>query len=158
MCYVAIDHEEEMKRNASEIEKTYVLPDGRNITLGNERFRCPEAFFQPSLVGQLYGGLPQTILTSIQKCDMVIRRDLYKNVVVSGGSSMFTGFIERLEKELMTIAPQSVELEIIAPSERKYSVWVGGSILSSLSSFDDMWITKSEYEELGAAIVHKKCL
>ena len=158
LCYVAIDFEEEMKKDMSEMEKTYVLPDGRNITLGNERFRCPEAFFQPSHVGQLYGGLPQTMFNSIQKCDMAVRRALYNNVVVSGGSCLFKGFVQRLEKELMTISPPSVELDIIAPPEGKYTVWVGGSILSSLSSFDNMWITKSEYEEMGSAIVHKKCL
>ena len=158
LCYVAVDFEEEMKKNVPDIEKTYVLPDGRNIVLGNERFRCPEAFFQPSLVGQMYGGLPETISNSIQKCDMVIRRELYNNVVVSGGSSLFNGFVERLEKELLTISPPNVELDVVAPPERKYSVWVGGSILSSLSSFDNMWITKREYEEQGAAVVHKKCI
>lgn len=158
LCYVAEDFEEEMKKDVPGLEKTYVLPDGRNITLGNERFRCPEALFQPSFIGQLYGGLPQTILTSINKCDMAIRRELYNNVVVSGGSSLFEGFVNRLEKELLGISPPSVVLDVVAPPERKYSVWVGGSILSSLSSFDDMWIAKKEYEEQGASIVHKKCL
>ena len=157
LCYVALDYSQEMKNKTPEMEKTYVLPDGRSITLGDERFRCPEAFFQPSMVGQLYPGLPQTICNSIMKCDMASRRELYGNVVVSGGSTLFKGFTERLEKDLLSICPPSVDLQVVAPPERRYSVWVGGSILSSLSSFEEMWISKQDYEEAGAAIVHKKC-
>ena len=159
LCYVAIDFDEAMQKEDpnSEIEKSYELPDGRTITLGKERFRCPEAFFQPSLVGLPYASLPQTICNAIGKCDMAIRRDLYNNIVVSGGSSLFPGFVERIDKDLHTICPPSLDIEVIAPPERRYSVWVGGSILSSLTSFEDMWITKKEYEEIGTSIVHRKC-
>lgn len=157
LCYAAIGFEEEMAKPETEVEKQYELPDGRQIILGNERFRCAEALFQPSLVGLPYSGFHQSILNSINKCDMAVRRDLYGNVVISGGNTLLSGFTDRLEKELFLISPSSVDIQMICPPERKYSVWVGGSLLSSLSSFQDMWIVKEEYEEIGPSIVHKKC-
>ena len=93
----------------------------------------------------------------ITKCDVHIRKELYANVVVSGGSTMFAGFADRLSKELTALAPASMKVKIIAPPERKYSVWIGGSILSSLSTFQQMWISKQEYDESGPSIVHRKC-
>ena len=157
LCYAAISTDEESAKSEQELEKNYELPDGRQITLGSERFRCAEALFQPSLVGLPYSGLHQSILNSINKCDMAVRRELYGNVVVSGGNTLLTGFTDRLEKELFLISPSSVNIEMVCPPERKFSVWAGGSLLSSLSSFQDMWILKEEYEEVGPSIVHKKC-
>ena len=89
--------------------------------------------------------------------DIDIRTDLYENVVISGGTTMFAGLAERLQKEIQDKAPASVAVEVEASDERKYSVWVGGSILSSLSTFQNMWITREEYDADGPAIVHKKC-
>jgi actin len=91
------------------------------------------------------------------KCDVDVRKDLYANIVMSGGTTMFTGIAERLNKEVVALAPSSMKIKVIAPPERKYSVWIGGSILSSLSTFQTMWITKSEYDESGPGIVHRKC-
>ena len=94
---------------------------------------------------------------SIMKCDVDIRKDLYANVVMSGGTTMYAGIADRLSKELTALAPASMKVKIIAPPERKYSVWIGGSILSSLSTFQQMWISKQEYDESGPSIVHRKC-
>ena len=91
------------------------------------------------------------------KCDLDIRRDLYSNIVMSGGSTMFAGISERLAKELQGLAPAAMKVKVVAPPERKYSVWIGGSILSSLSTFQQMWISKAEYDESGPSIVHRKC-
>ncbi|CAG9329713.1 unnamed protein product [Blepharisma stoltei] len=160
LCYVALDFQEEMNkaRSSSEIEKNYKMPDGSTVTLGSERFRAPEALFQPSLLGlDNRNGMDETTYKSIMKCDLDIRRDLYGNVVMSGGSTMYPGIAERLNKELVAKAPPSMKIKVVAPPERKYSVWIGGSILSSLSSFQQMWITKAEYDEAGASIVHRKC-
>ena len=88
---------------------------------------------------------------------MDIRKDLYANTVLSGGTTMFTGIAERMEKEVKALAPQSMKIKIVAPPERKYSVWIGGSILASLSTFQQMWISKEEYDESGPSIVHRKC-
>lgn len=91
------------------------------------------------------------------KCDIDIRKDLYGNIVMSGGSTMYPGIAERMQKEITAQAPSTMKVKIIAPPERKYSVWIGGSILSSLSTFQSMWITKTEYDESGPSIVHRKC-
>ncbi|KAJ0398078.1 hypothetical protein P43SY_001168 [Pythium insidiosum] len=137
--------------------KSYELPDGNVIVIGNERFRTPEVLFQPSLVGREVAGVHECLFQTIMKCDVDIRRDLYCNIVLSGGSTMFPGIAERLLKELKALAPATMKLKVIAPPERKYSVWIGGSILTSLSTFQQMWITKSEYDESGPSIVHRKC-
>lgn len=102
-------------------------------------------------------GLHTVAYQSIMKCDMDIRKDLYGNVVLSGGSTMFPGIAERMQTELSSVSPSSMKIKIVAPTERKYSVWIGGSILASLSTFQQMWITKQEYEESGPGIVHRKC-
>jgi actin len=91
------------------------------------------------------------------RCDVDIRRDLYANIVLSGGTTMFPGIADRVSKELTALAPSSMKIKVVAPHERKYSVWIGGSILASLSTFQQMWIAKSEYNEAGPSIVHRKC-
>merc|ERR1712190_237679 len=159
LCYIALDFDTEMKAatESSDKEKTYELPDGNIITLGSERFRCPEVLFQPTLIGKEANGIHASVFDSIMKCDVDIRKDLYENVVMSGGSTMFEGMDERIKQELEALAPSTMAIKISAPPERKYSVFIGGSILSSLSTFETMWISKSEYDESGPTIVHRKC-
>jgi len=161
LSYVAEDYNKELEKaygaRASEIEKQYKLPDGRVITIGEERFRTPEVLFQPSFIGLEAEGIHKLTHYSIQKCDVPNSRDLYTNIVLSGGSTMCADIDKRLNKEMTALAPASVKVKIVAPPERKYSVWIGGSILSSLSTFQDMWIQKDEYDESGPGIVHRKC-
>nr|ADU24827.1 actin [Dinophysis caudata] len=159
LCYIALDFDTEMKSSteSSDKEKTYELPDGNIITVGSERFRCPEVLFQPSFIGKEASGIHDTTFQSIMKCDVDIRKDLYANVVLSGGTTMFGGIGERMTKELTALAPSTMKIKVVAPPERKYSVWIGGSILSSLSTFQQMWISKGEYDESGPTIVHRKC-
>jgi len=159
LAFCALNFEEELAdaESSADLEQTYELPDGQVITIGNERFRCVEVLFDPSLLGMESEGIHKLTYQSILKCDMDIRKDLYQNIVMSGGTTMFQGLAERMKKEVTNLAPNSMTIKIVAPPERKYSVWIGGSILASLSTFEDMWIQKGEYDESGPSIVHRKC-
>lgn len=158
LCYAALDYDMELENaKMTSNEKSYELPDGIRIKVSDECFRVPEVLFQPTLIGHEISGIHETLFDSIMRCDVDIRKDLYSNILLSGGTTMYPGLPERLNKELSLLAPKSIKVKVIAPPERKYSVWIGGSILASLSSFQPMWISKEEYEECGANIVHRKC-
>ena len=160
-CFVALDYEEALQKSqqGGQYEETYEMPDGSVLTIGSERFRCPEVLFQPKMAGHEFGGIDQFCNQSIQKSDIDIRKELYSNIVLSGGTTMYAGLAERLLKEVQKLCPPntSSKVRVIATDERYYAVWIGGSILTSINTFTDMWITKGEFDESGAAIVHRKC-
>ena len=159
LTYVAKHYSTELKKfeNVDEFEKEYELPDGQIIKIGNQRVRCPEVLFKPSLIGKEAKGIDKLIYDSIMKCGIDVRRELFVNTVLCGGTTMFPNIENRLKRELSALCPHSVNINVIAPPLRKYSVWVGGSILASLSCFQDMWIDRNDYDDVGASVVHRKC-
>ncbi len=135
---------------------SFQLPDGKIIQLGPETFRAPEILFNPEIIGSEFSGLPDLVHESIRKNDLDLRDTLYKNIVLSGGTTLTRGFGDRLLLELRKLEPKT-KIKIYAPPERKYSTWIGGSILAGLSTFKRMWISYAEWQE-NPDIIHTKCL
>lgn len=159
-CYVPLDFEKELQEfetKGDEKKKEYEMPDGKKVKLGSVLIRTPECLFQPKFLGIDTAGIHKQIYECIQKADVDLRKELYENITLSGGTTMFEGFTERLSKEMSALVPPSMKIRILAPVERKFSIWIGGSVLSTLATFQTSWITKAEYDEIGPNIVHKKC-
>ena len=167
LCYVAYNpaKEEQLQdqrmmssSNPAETTMSYNLPDGTPLKIGAERFRAPEILFHPELIGLEYSGIHDCLINAIMKSDLDLRKTLFSQIVLSGGSTMFPGFGDRLLNEVRKKAPKDMKIRISAPPSRKFSTWTGGSILASLATFKTMWISKAEYEEHGSSIVHRKTL
>ncbi|THD26496.1 Alpha-cardiac actin [Fasciola hepatica] len=160
VCYVSSDYETELSRSHRDnsCELNYRLPDGQMLRIGNERFRAPELIFNPKLCGLEFPGLHKATCETIAQCGVDLRKSFFSNIILTGGSTMFKGFPERLHSELHALVPNGVNVKLLASPERKYSVWIGGAVLASLSSFNDMWVTRDEYDEVGPTIVHERCI
>eukprot|EP01083_Nonionella_stella_P314194 1130931_1 len=196
LSFVAMDYDHELKKATESVadialnyELPLILPDGKVLSIDTERFQCIEPLFDPKLVGVDSGGIHQVLYDTVMGCDADIHMDLFENIVLAGGNTMFDGIADRLKHEmsqmvlikkylvdgylrtyhrekskmfsidvidLMTKYAATIP-SVIAPPERKYSSWIGGSILTSLSTFEEMWITGAEYDEFGPSIVNKKC-
>ncbi|KAJ7392520.1 Alpha-centractin [Desmophyllum pertusum] len=153
-CYLAINPQKEESLEGERMQ--YVLPDGSMLEVGPARFRAPELLFRPDLVGEECEGIHEVLAFAIQKSDLDLRRILYSNIVLSGGSTLFKGFGDRLLSEVKKLAPKDIKIRISAPPERLYSTWFGGSILASLDTFKKMWVSKKEYDDEGSRAIHRK--
>ncbi|KII94358.1 hypothetical protein PLICRDRAFT_100670 [Plicaturopsis crispa FD-325 SS-3] len=153
-CYIALNPQKEEKDTMGRTEE-FRLPDGNVVQLGAERFRAPEILFNPEIIGQEYAGVHQVVVDSINRVDLDLRKSLFSNIVLSGGSTLCRGFGDRLLNETKKLALKDVKIKIYAPPERKYSTWIGGSILAGLNTFKKMWVSAEEYQE-DPDIIHKK--
>jgi len=160
LCYVAQDYaaEKEACSKNAEQDKQYTLPDKAVITVpGSVRIGAPELIYQPQLNGMSCKSIDALAWASVSASDIDVRRELCKNIIMSGGSTMYEGMADRLKQELVSRAPSGAEIRVVAAADRKYAVWKGGSTLASLSTFASSWVTKEDYEEHGAAVIHRKC-
>ena len=159
LCYVAMDYDSELykSKSGSDCDASYKLPDGNTITISDERFRCSELLFKPYMNGFEQRGIDIDIFNSIMKCPIGSRKELYQNIVISGGSSMFKNLPERIAKEITNLAPPSMKINVIASKDRKNAVWYGGSILAQNPHYPQMVITQDEFNDAGPGIVHRKC-
>lgn len=152
MCYLSLNAKDESESD----KKAFVLPDGSSIDIGTTKHRAPEILFQPDLIGEECQGIQAVLNNSISKCDLDLRRSLYQNIVLAGGSTLVKGFGDRLLSEVKHLAPKDVKIKMLASQERLYSTWIGGSILAALDTFKKMWVSKREYDESRHRALHKK--
>ena len=138
----------------------YELPDGKFVEIVEERTSILERLFHPVKEVPGFQGYHQMILDAISKGDVDIRKEMCSNIFVCGGNTLFSNFPERLQRQLFNASSQALKIKLIlhpSPAERKFSSWIGGSILSSLGTFHQLWLSKIEYEEHGAMIIERKC-
>mmetsp|Transcript_465 Transcript_465/g.475 ORF Transcript_465/g.475 Transcript_465/m.475 type:complete len:384 (+) Transcript_465:89-1240(+) len=158
-CFVAFNPAKEETHQAQQ-KTQYQLPDGSFVELGPETFRAPEILFHPDLLGNEYKGVHDCLVKSIMKADLDLRRVLFSQIVLSGGSTQFAGFGDRMLNEVRKhpLSPKDTKIRIAAPPERLYSTWIGGSILASLSTFKSMWVSKESYLEQGASVLTSRSI
>lgn len=133
------------------------MPDGNIIRLGKERFKVAEPIFKPELLGREAPGLGEIIGKSIANTGIDVRRFLWSNIICAGGNTMFPGIEQRAEAEISNWCPERVRhtVDVVIPTNRAYSAWLGGSVLASLESFKEMWVLKYEYEDEGLRVVER---
>eukprot|EP01001_Neometanema_parovale_P006313 NODE_2682_length_1363_cov_118.131452_g2548_i0.p1 GENE.NODE_2682_length_1363_cov_118.131452_g2548_i0~~NODE_2682_length_1363_cov_118.131452_g2548_i0.p1 ORF type:complete len:392 (-),score=57.69 NODE_2682_length_1363_cov_118.131452_g2548_i0:100-1275(-) len=165
ICYVATDYEEALENSQDSNSVKYQLPDGQDIILNEERFKCTECIFNPSMmpIDPNAMGLDVMCFDSIGRCDTEIRKEMYKYIMCSGGTTLFDGLAKRIGSGMHNLYKHKYPNEPVVPMrivdnvERMYASWLGGSMLGILPMFHKMWITREEYQEHGPSIVHTKC-
>ncbi|XP_062977643.1 actin-3-like [Elgaria multicarinata webbii] len=155
-CYISEEYELELNADEKKYLMDYTLPDKQVISIGSERFRCPEVLFNPTMLGFPEVGLHVQAINSVRKCKPEQQGKLLSNVLLAGGTAMLRGFSERIKKELQKMEPTR-KVDILASPNRTFSAWLGGSIVASLNSFQNVWINREAYNEKGPFIVHRHC-
>ena len=155
--YVALDFDEEMKKaKQNKCNVNYDLSSGEKITISSERFRCSEILFNPQLWNFEFSGIHKALFKSVLNCgDEETRKTLFENIVLSGGTTMFPGFSERIEKEITRFVPEKTKVHVISHEVSETNrVWVGGSVLVCLATFPQMVVTRKAYDDNGPGILH----
>ncbi|NXU55128.1 ACL7A protein, partial [Turnix velox] len=155
-CYTSLNFRKDLSLPVQNQQMDYKLPDGQLITVDKERFLCAEALFKPDLLGSQEPGLLQLTYACLHQSKGDIRKKMLSNILLCGGSTMMEGFADRFQMELASMCPRDNIIIAVSP-QRKSSVWIGGSILASLHSFQELWVDNNEYEEHGPSCILKKC-
>jgi actin-related protein len=159
-CYVSCDIDVDLNNSYrnNDVNRNYETPDGNIISVRDERFRCPECLFNTREIGIRESGIHETINKSVMRCEENIRKDMYNNIVLCGGNTMFQGIDQRLNNELNDLLPQTANfnINIIAPPNRNFISFIGASILASYSQFQQICVTKSQFHEEGENPIHRK--
>lgn len=135
----------------------FTLPDGNVINISNEKFLAPEVIFRPEINSLDCSSLQQLVHGSIDSVDIHLKKDFISNIVLGGGNTMIKNFPERLKKELQGMFPNNKDqIKVNAQKERLYSSWIGASVVCSISNFQQMWVSKNDWEEIGSSVIHKK--
>ena len=163
LCYICetreqYDEQAAAATSSSSLDSNYTLPDKEVVVVkGMVRITGAELLFQPALNGRTNDALDVITYKSINESDLDVRRDLAKNIILSGGTTMFDGLADRLKNEVTGALPAGNDVRVVADAARKYSVWRGASTFTSLSTFENSWVTAAEFEELGPSILQRKC-
>ncbi|XP_050075029.1 actin-like [Anopheles maculipalpis] len=154
VCAVSGDMEKEV---VNKVE--FKASDGSVVNIGAERYRCGEAMFNPSVIGQQnVRPVQELIAESVASCKETNRKDLYAYIVLVGGSTMLKGFSERLQSELTKLVPSQYRCKVVTTQDPILTVWAGGCLVAQSPMFQQSWVTKQEYEEYGADVIHRKCV
>lgn len=155
LCYVAESYDLEMaKASETSFQKTFKLPDGKVVTLGSEMVKTSEILFTPSVGGLSTSGVVALLNEAIEKCTAEQQKVMYGNIVLAGGPTLATGFVERVKKEVKT---RAADANVVASEYREHAAFFGGSTLAALDDFQSMWVTAAEYKQKGAGVIHDKC-
>ena len=146
-------------KNKSESSNIYNLPDGNAIKIGEEKSLAPEILFNPSIIGSEHLSFQEMIVTSINKVDIDLRKNLFNNILISGGNTLFKGIQEKFHTEIKYLSPKNMKVRIHSPGNRLLSCWTGGNVISTLEIFKKMWVTKDDWGEKGnKSIIHIKTI
>lgn len=152
-CYVSLTPKSEETHDV--LMKQHTTTTGQKIEIGAERHLAPELLFFPNKDGYNHPYLSELIRNSINHCDIDIRQYLFSNIILSGGSSLFQGLKERLLDEISRLIPEHIEVRINAPEDREHSVWIGGSVVTTLEKMVRLWVTREEFQEHGSTVIRR---
>eukprot|EP00924_Labyrinthula_sp_SR-Ha-C_P015462 snap_masked-scaffold_4-processed-gene-0.25-mRNA-1 protein AED:0.01 eAED:0.01 QI:0/0/0/1/1/1/2/0/371 len=155
LCFVSSNYERDIKTVKPEGEE-FVLTNGRKITLGKAMFQAPELIFQPVLDKRDIPPLHLLLFRSILNCDIDVRKDLFQNILLVGGNTLFSGFQKRLQNELQKLAPKKVSVKVVAPEDRKESICKSAAYVAAQPFLEQYWVLKEEYEYFGPSVINKK--
>lgn len=146
LCYLSLDYETEIQKSKSDLKASYKLPDGKEIEVDEERISCPELLFKPHLNGFEFAGIDKSLFVAVNKVHPSHIKDMYSNVILSGGTSMFNGLQERIKNEISKLAPPIMKVNVCSANKQNCAAWIGAAYFASLENFNEMIITKKEYK------------